>query len=72
VVSEFGMVNLFGKNIEERTIVMISLIHPDFRDVLFNNAMAGGCYIQFRFSDKKIRYCYLTANQTKMVNCVSA
>ncbi|MDX1708568.1 MAG: acetyl-CoA hydrolase/transferase C-terminal domain-containing protein, partial [Desulfobacterales bacterium] len=28
VVSEFGMVNLFGKNIEERAMAMISLAHP--------------------------------------------
>jgi acyl-CoA hydrolase len=34
VVSEFGSVNLFGKNIEERAMAMISLAHPDFRDEL--------------------------------------
>jgi acyl-CoA hydrolase len=33
VVSEFGMVNLLGKNIEERAMAMISLAHPDSRDV---------------------------------------
>jgi acyl-CoA hydrolase/ribosomal protein S18 acetylase RimI-like enzyme len=42
VVSEFGMVNLLGKNIEERAMAMISLAHPDFRDELFNNAQEAG------------------------------
>jgi acyl-CoA hydrolase/ribosomal protein S18 acetylase RimI-like enzyme len=42
VVSEFGMVNLLGKNIEERAMAMISLAHPDFRDELFHNAQQGG------------------------------
>ncbi len=38
VVSEFGMVNLLGKNMEERAMAMISLAHPDFRDELFQKA----------------------------------
>jgi acyl-CoA hydrolase/RimJ/RimL family protein N-acetyltransferase len=42
VVSEFGMVNLFGKNIEERAMAMISLAHPDFRDELFQTAQEDG------------------------------
>ena len=42
VVSEFGMVNLLGKNIEERAMAMISLAHPDFRDKLFHNAQEAG------------------------------
>ena len=42
VVSEFGMVNLFGKNIEERAMAMISLAHPDFRDELFCTAQESG------------------------------
>jgi acyl-CoA hydrolase/RimJ/RimL family protein N-acetyltransferase len=42
VVSEFGMVNLLGKNIEERAMAMISLAHPDFRNDLFNSAQAAG------------------------------
>ncbi len=35
VVSEYGVVNLFGKSLEDRAIAMISLAHPDFRDYLF-------------------------------------
>jgi RimJ/RimL family protein N-acetyltransferase len=42
VVSEFGMVNLLGKNIEERAMAMISLAHPDFRDELFHRAQETG------------------------------
>ncbi len=42
VVSEFGMVNLMGKNIEERAMAMISLAHPDFRDELFHEAQEAG------------------------------
>ena len=42
VVSEFGMVNLLGKNIEERAMAMISLAHPDYRDELFHDAQDAG------------------------------
>ncbi|MGD9305161.1 MAG: GNAT family N-acetyltransferase, partial [Desulfobacterales bacterium] len=42
VVSEFGVVNLFGKNIQERAMAMISLAHPDFRDELFHEAQESG------------------------------
>ena len=42
VVSEYGMVNLLGKNIEERAMAMISLAHPDFRDELFHDAQESG------------------------------
>jgi acyl-CoA hydrolase/RimJ/RimL family protein N-acetyltransferase len=42
VVSEFGMVNLLGKNLEERAMAMISLAHPDFRDELFHEAQEAG------------------------------
>ncbi len=38
VASEFGMVRLFGKSIQERAMAMISLAHPDFRDELFAKA----------------------------------
>jgi acyl-CoA hydrolase/GNAT superfamily N-acetyltransferase len=38
VVSEFGVVNLFGKSLQERAVAMISLAHPDFRDELFHDA----------------------------------
>ena len=34
VATEFGIVNLFGKSLQERAIAMISIAHPDFRDEL--------------------------------------
>ena len=42
VVSEFGVVNLFGKSLQERAIAMISLAHPDYREELFFNARKLG------------------------------
>jgi len=42
VVSEFGAVNLFGKNLQERAMAMISLAHPDFRDELLQEAKDMG------------------------------
>ncbi len=42
VVSEYGVVNLFGKSLEDRAIAMISLAHPDFRDQLFFEGQKQG------------------------------
>ncbi|MGD9332637.1 MAG: GNAT family N-acetyltransferase [Desulfobacterales bacterium] len=42
VVSEFGVVNLLGKNMEERAMAMISLAHPDHREALFKQAQEEG------------------------------
>ncbi len=42
VVSEFGVVNLYGKSLQERAMAMISLAHPDFRDELFYQAKEMG------------------------------
>jgi GNAT superfamily N-acetyltransferase len=42
VATEYGVVNLFGKNLQERVIAMISLAHPDFRDELFSAAQERG------------------------------
>ncbi|MCD6296920.1 MAG: GNAT family N-acetyltransferase, partial [Deltaproteobacteria bacterium] len=38
VVTEYGVVNLFGKSLQERAIAMISIAHPDFRDELFHKS----------------------------------
>ncbi|WAC08689.1 MAG: GNAT family N-acetyltransferase [Thermodesulfobacteriota bacterium] len=38
IVTEFGTVNLFGKNLQERAMAMISIAHPDFREKLFYKA----------------------------------
>ncbi len=34
VATEFGVVNLFGKNLKERSRLLISIAHPDFREEL--------------------------------------
>jgi len=38
VATEYGVVNLFGKSIQERAMAMISIAHPDFREELFFEA----------------------------------
>ncbi len=42
VATEYGVVNLFGKSLQERVIAMISVAHPDFRDQLFHAAKKSG------------------------------
>ncbi len=42
VVTEYGMVSLFGKSLQERAMAMISIAHPDFRDELFQEAKEMG------------------------------
>lgn len=38
VCTEYGLVNLFGKSLQERALGMISIAHPDHRDELFDAA----------------------------------
>lgn len=38
VVTEYGMVDLYGKTIRERARLLISIAHPDFRDQLTHEA----------------------------------
>ena len=38
VVTEFGMVNIFGKNLVERAEALISIAHPDFQQELLEAA----------------------------------
>ncbi len=42
VATEYGVVNLFGKNLQERAMAMISIAHPDFREELFHAAKKAG------------------------------
>lgn len=42
VITEYGAVNLFGKNLQERALAMISIAHPNFRDELFDEAKKTG------------------------------
>ena len=38
VATEYGVVNLFGKTLQERALALISIAHPNFRDELFSKA----------------------------------
>jgi acyl-CoA hydrolase/GNAT superfamily N-acetyltransferase len=42
VVTEYGIVNLFGKSLQERAMALISISHPDFREDLFYQAKKIG------------------------------
>jgi acyl-CoA hydrolase len=42
VATEYGVVNLFGKSLQERAMAMISIAHPDVRDALFDAAKEAG------------------------------
>ena len=44
VATEYGVVNLFGKSLQERATAMISIAHPDFRDELFHKAKQLGLF----------------------------
>lgn len=58
VISEYGAVNLFGKNLQERAIAMISLAHPDFRAELFEKAKENGLMSPGRKLGASIRGVY--------------
>ncbi len=42
VVTEYGVVNLFGKSLQERVMAMIQIAHPNFREELFESAKMAG------------------------------
>lgn len=58
VVSEFGAVNLFGKNLQERATAMISLAHPKFRDELFAKAKEQGLMSHGRQLSESLKSVY--------------
>ncbi|MDA3898352.1 MAG: GNAT family N-acetyltransferase [Desulfobacteraceae bacterium] len=58
VVSEFGAVNLFGKNLQERATAMISLAHPKFRDELFSKAKELGLMSHGRHLSDSLKSVY--------------
>jgi len=58
VVTEYGVVNLFGKSLQERAIAMISIAHPDFRDELFCRAKEMGLLDRKRSAANTIRSVY--------------
>ncbi|MDI6688712.1 MAG: GNAT family N-acetyltransferase [Desulfobacterales bacterium] len=58
VVTEYGVVNLFGKSLQERAMAMISIAHPDFRDELFFEAKQMGLLSLERKLKKSIHGIY--------------
>jgi len=58
VISEYGAVNLFGKNLQERATAMISLAHPYFRDELFARAREMGLMSPGRQLGDSLRSVY--------------
>ncbi|MCB2192487.1 MAG: GNAT family N-acetyltransferase [Deltaproteobacteria bacterium] len=58
VVTEYGVVNLFGKSLQERAIAMISVAHPKFRDELFQQAKEAGLLGSERTLAESIKSVY--------------
>lgn len=58
VVSEYGAINLFGKNIQERAMAMISIAHPRFRESLFEQAREKGFIGQERTLQESLNGIY--------------
>jgi GNAT superfamily N-acetyltransferase len=68
VVTEYGVVNLFGKSLQERAIAMISIAHPDFRDELFYKAKEMGLLGPERTLIETIRSVYpLKIEETRII-----
>lgn len=42
VVTEYGMANLYGKNVRQRTLALINIAHPKFRKTLIEGAKEWG------------------------------
>ncbi len=58
VVTEYGVVNLFGKSLQERAMAMISIAHPEFRDELFYAAKKMGLLSAERSLNESIHGVY--------------
>jgi acyl-CoA hydrolase/GNAT superfamily N-acetyltransferase len=58
IVTEYGVVNLFGKSLQERAIAMISIAHPKFRDELFHKAKEMNLFGRERTLEETIQGVY--------------
>jgi RimJ/RimL family protein N-acetyltransferase len=58
VATEYGVVNLFGKSLQERVVALIEIAHPDFREVLFESAKQAGMIGQERSLGEAVRGIY--------------
>lgn len=71
VVTEYGIVNLFGKSLQERALAMISIAHPHFREELFYAAKKMGLLGSERTLNKSLHGIYpLKLEETRMVDGV--
>jgi acyl-CoA hydrolase/RimJ/RimL family protein N-acetyltransferase len=69
VATEYGVVNLFGKSLQERVMAMISIAHPDFRDELFLAAKQAGMVGPQRSLGEAARAVYpVSLEETIQVN----
>ena len=69
VVTEYGSVNLFGKSIQERAIALISIAHPDYRDMLFDQAKDLGLLGPERSLRDEMHAIYpLHLEETRVIN----
>jgi acyl-CoA hydrolase/GNAT superfamily N-acetyltransferase len=50
VVTEFGVAYLHGKSVQERALALISIAHPEFRDVLIREAIEAN-YLSSEYKD---------------------
>jgi acyl-CoA hydrolase/RimJ/RimL family protein N-acetyltransferase len=58
VATEYGVVNLFGKSLQERVVALIEIAHPDFRETLFESAKQAGMIGQERSLGEAVRGIY--------------
>jgi acyl-CoA hydrolase/RimJ/RimL family protein N-acetyltransferase len=58
VVTEFGVVNLFGKSTQERALAMISIAHPEVREELLYEAKKLGMVGSERNLGESVRGIY--------------
>ncbi len=58
VVTEYGAVNLFGKSLQERVVAMITLAHPDHREMLFEAAKKQGLIGKERTLGEAVKAVY--------------
>ncbi len=69
VVTEYGAVNLLGKNYQERAMAIISIAHPDFRDELFQKAKQMGLLPPERKYKPTLSGVYpIKLEETRMIN----
>ncbi len=69
VVTEYGAVNLFGKNFQERAMAIISIAHPDFREELFYEAKRMGLLGEERTLTESMQGIYpIELEETCVIN----